>query len=119
MSSKILVTYATRAGSTAEVAAAIRQTLGERGFSVDIKPVKENPALEGYQGVVLGSAIRYGSWQPEAVKYVEQHRDELKQMPNAFFCVHLMNLDDDEASRKARQAYLDSLRKLVTPGSEA
>ena len=43
MDNRILVTYATRAGSTAEVAAAIAETLAARGYAVDVKPVKEKP----------------------------------------------------------------------------
>ena len=43
MNNRILVTYATRAGSTAEVAAAIAETLAARGYAVDVKPVKEKP----------------------------------------------------------------------------
>ena len=43
MSKKILITYATKAGSTVEIAAVIGETLSKRGFAVDVKPVSENP----------------------------------------------------------------------------
>jgi menaquinone-dependent protoporphyrinogen oxidase len=68
---------------------------------------------------VLGSAVRVGQWLPEAVKFVEQHRPVLSQHPVALFAVHIMNLEDDDASRKARLAYLDPVRKLITPRAEA
>jgi len=60
MSNRILVTYATRTRSTAEVAKVISEVLTTRGFVVDLKPVKEKPSLDGYRGVILGSAIRMG-----------------------------------------------------------
>ncbi|NCC36842.1 MAG: flavodoxin, partial [Chloroflexia bacterium] len=41
MTQKVLVTYATRAGSTAEIAVAMAQTLTTRGYNVEVKPVKQ------------------------------------------------------------------------------
>lgn len=116
---RILVTYATRTGSTVGVAAAIGEELGKRGFSVDVSPVSENPALEGYAAVLMGSAINGGQWLPEALAYVEQHREALQEKVLAVFCVHIMNLGDDEKSRANRLAYLDKVRALVHPVDEA
>ena len=119
MNAKILITYATRCGSTAEVAAAIGKVFCERGASVDVLPLKDVKSIESYQAVVLGSAVRIGAWLPEAVKFVEQNQARLNQMPTAFFTVHLNNTGDDEASKTARHAYLDPVRKLVAPAAEA
>lgn len=118
MNKKILVTYATRAGSTAEVAAAIGETLNQRGYIVDVKAVKEQTDLDGYQAVIIGSAIRMGSWLPEAVEYLKTHQETLKPIPMAAFSVHLQNLGDDEESRQNRQAYLATVRDLVKPVDE-
>src|SRR4030066_566370 len=57
----ILVPYATRAGSTAEVADAIGKNLAQNGAVVDVSAVKKVQSLNGYQAVVLGSAIRRGA----------------------------------------------------------
>ena len=102
MDNRILVTYATRAGSTAEVAAAIAETLA-RGYAVDVKPVKEKPQLTGYSAVVLGSAIRMGHWLPEAVDFVKANQAALNALPTALFTVHMLNTGDDEASRATRR----------------
>lgn len=118
-SGKILVGYATRTGSTVGVAAAIGETLAARGFAVDVKPMKDAPALDGYQAVVLGSAVNGGQWLPEAVSFVESQQQTLNRVPVALFCVHIMNLSDDEGSLKNRLAYLDAQRALVTPVDEA
>lgn len=48
MSNRILVTFAGRTGSTAEVAKTIDEVLTSRGYSVDLKSVKEKPSMEGY-----------------------------------------------------------------------
>ena len=68
---QILVLYATHTGSTVGVSSAIGETLGTLGFSVDVKPVKENPSTIGYQAVVIGSAVNGGKWLPEAVAFVK------------------------------------------------
>jgi menaquinone-dependent protoporphyrinogen oxidase len=118
MNKRILVTYATRAGSTVEVASAIGETLSKRGFSVDVKPAKENPSLDGYQAVIVGSAIRMGSWLPEAVDFIKNNQQELNNMPVALFTVHILNLGDDEQSRTNRLAYLNSVHSLIQPVDE-
>jgi menaquinone-dependent protoporphyrinogen IX oxidase len=43
MSNRILVTYATRTRSTAEVAGVISAVVTRRGFIVDLKSVREKP----------------------------------------------------------------------------
>ncbi len=119
MNQKVLVAYASRSGSTMEVAHTVAQELTNRGYAVDVRMARQVANLDGYTAVVVGSAIRYSQWLPEAVKFVQQNQAALNQMPTAFFAVHLMNMGDDETSRKARQAYLDPVRKLVAPKAEA
>ncbi len=119
MNQRILVTYATRTGSTVGVASAIGETLSERGFAVDVIPMKDHPVVEGYHSVVIGSAVNGAQWLPEAVEYVKNHQQSLAAVPLALFCVHIMNLGDDEGSRKRRLAYLDNVRVLVKPAEEA
>lgn len=118
MNNRILVTYATRAGSTGEVATALGETLRARGFAVDVKPMQENPALDGYQAVLVGSAVRMGQWLPEAVGYIKTHQQVLNALPVALFTVHLNNLGEDEESEKNRNSYLDAVRPLVNPVAE-
>jgi menaquinone-dependent protoporphyrinogen oxidase len=118
MDKKILITFATRAGSTADVAAAMGESLGARGFCVDVKAVKEKPLLAGYQAAILGSAIRMGNWLPEAVDFIEANQQELNQMPVALFTVHMLNSGEDETSRANRLAYLDKIRPLLNQAEE-
>jgi menaquinone-dependent protoporphyrinogen oxidase len=119
MNGRILVTYATRTGSTVGVASAIAETLSQRGFAVDVKPVKDNPSPAGYQAVLIGSAVNGANWLPEAIEYVRTNQTELQQAPVALFCVHIMNTADDEKSLKKRQAYLKDVRPLLESAVEA
>jgi menaquinone-dependent protoporphyrinogen oxidase len=124
MNKRVLIAYATRAGSTPEIAAAIGETLSGRGCAVDVKPVKSQPSLNGYSAVLLGSAISMGSWLPEMVDYIKENQMALKQlismgMPVGLFTVHMLNTGDDPASRTARLAYLDRVRPLLGSVEEA
>ncbi len=115
---KILVSYSTRAGSTAEIAAAIGQTLSQRGYSVDVLPVKKQPNPSDYQAVILGSPIRMGSWLPEMVAFIKENRSLLEKLPLAVFTVHMLNAGDDEQSRANRAGYLNAVREWVSPAEE-
>lgn len=119
MNQRVLVAYATRAGSTVEVAKAIGEALGERGFQVEVKPITANPTVTHYEAVVVGSAIRMGAWLPEAVSFIKNQQTPLSQVPVAFFSVHMLNTDDTEASRQARLAYTAPVRQVLAPRVEA
>lgn len=93
MTEKILVTYASRAGATGEVADAIGRELGKSGFSVDVRQVKYATDLSEYSAVVLGSAIYMGGWMSDATKFVEKYRETVSQMPFATFTVSMLMVD--------------------------
>jgi menaquinone-dependent protoporphyrinogen oxidase len=116
---RILIAYATRCGSTLEIARAVLQDLKARGCAVDLHPADKVPSLAPYKAVVLGSAVRFGKWLPEAVDFVRAHQSELKRVPTVFFTVHIQNTGPDEAARKARLAYIEPVRALLKPQAEA
>jgi menaquinone-dependent protoporphyrinogen oxidase len=112
MKDRILVAYASRAGSTGEVAEAIGKVLADQSESngsvaVDVRLAKDVTDLSPYRAVVVGSAIYMGQWMPEAVKFVERHRDALGQVPVACFTVCMMMKDDEEENRRLVTAYLN------------
>lgn len=103
MTKKALVVYATRAGSTGEVAQVISERLCAMGFDAEVQPVESVSSLSGFQAVVLGSAVRYGAWLPEMTKFIESQRGALAQLPVAIFTLHMQALGDDRASQTAMQ----------------
>lgn len=119
MPARILVAYATRTGSTAEVADAIARRLCQAGFEADVRPVAEVGNLEGYDGAVLGSAIRFAAWLPEMIDFLTAHRDRLAVMPVAFFTMHMLALGDDPGAAVERAKYTARPRSLVEPVEEA
>ncbi len=114
---KILVTYATRAGSTFEVAARVAEVLRAAGATVDVKYVTAVHELEGYDAVVVGSSIRMGRWLPEAVAFVQAHREILSHIPTAYFLVSGFLREDTPEMQRTVLAYLDPVRKILEPTS--
>jgi menaquinone-dependent protoporphyrinogen oxidase len=118
MSQKVLIAYATRAGSTAEVANEIADVLTAGGLAVDVIPVGKVEDLAAYRAVVVGSAIRAGKWQPEAVKFVARHKDVLDKMPTAYFTVCLTAKDKTDEACQKLSSYLEPVRALRRPDVE-
>lgn len=87
MPTSILVAYATRYGSTREVAEVIAGRLRESGLTADARSVEEVRSLDGYAGVVLGAPLYIGSLLKGAVEFLEQHRAALEHMPVAVFAL--------------------------------
>ena len=61
---RVLVAYASKAGSTAEVAEAIAESLSAKGQVVDVKKIEHVTDLSGYDAVLVGTCIRMGAWLP-------------------------------------------------------
>lgn len=116
---KTLIAYASKCGSTGEVANAIAKVLCELDVDVDVRLVEEITSLKGFSRVIIGSAIRMGQWLPAARNFVKAQQETLAQLPTMIFSVHTGNLGDDEASRQARAAYTVPVHKLITPQAEA
>jgi menaquinone-dependent protoporphyrinogen oxidase len=114
---KILVTYATRAGSTFEVAVLVAEVLRTAGATVEVKYVRAVHELMGYDAVVIGSAIRMGQWLPEAVEFVKANRETLSHIPTAYFLVSGFLREDTPQMRQRALAYLDPVRKILEPAS--
>jgi len=102
----ILLAYASRFGSTQEVAETIAATLREAGLEVDLQPMLEVKSLDHYDAVLLGAAIYNAKWNADAHQFVSQHQDALSQLPVAIFT--LGPLSSSEAAKRNSRRQLDS-----------
>jgi menaquinone-dependent protoporphyrinogen oxidase len=119
MNQKILVTYASRTGTTQGVAEAIGRSLAESGALVDVCPMKDVPDLAPYRAVVAGSAIQGGKWLPEAMHFLRAHQAELSGKPFAAFLVCItLSMTQAEKYREGLKAWLGPVRSLVPTVSE-
>ena len=105
MTSPVLVAYATKAGSTREVAEVVARTLREHGLEADVRPADEVGTLAPYAGVVLGAAIYTGRVHKDARRFLRTHRDELADRPLAVFAMGPQTLAADAVA--ASRAQLD------------
>jgi menaquinone-dependent protoporphyrinogen oxidase len=78
---RVLVAHAGKHGSTAEIAQAIAEELSRQGIEAECRRAGEVKDLDGYDAVVLGSAVYMKRWQPEARKLLRKHADELAERP--------------------------------------
>jgi menaquinone-dependent protoporphyrinogen oxidase len=86
MSARILVAYATKKGSTAEIAEAIGKELLTAGHEATVKEMKDVMALEKYDAVVLGAPVYMGK-MIEIGKFVKRFHEKLIHKPVAVFAV--------------------------------
>ena len=102
----VLLAFATKNGSTEQVAGAIAEALREAGAQVTALParaVRESAA--GYDLIVLGAPLYSGRWHRDAHRFLKRHRRELATVPVAVFGMGPRN-DTEEAWRRSR-AQLD------------
>ena len=69
---RVLVTAASKHGATQEIADAIARELAGRAIETAVQPV-ESASPEGFDAVVLGSAVYAGRWLEPARSYLEAH----------------------------------------------
>jgi menaquinone-dependent protoporphyrinogen oxidase len=93
---KTLVAFASRHGSTREVAQAIAYELRRAGVTVDLEEAEDVSDISGYEAVVLGSAVYMGNWLDEARRFAERHQQQLAGMPVWFFSSGPLGKDDPQ-----------------------
>ena len=118
MSDKILVTYASRTGSTAGVAEAIGKTLAEKGIMVEVLRMKDVANLNEYRAVIAGSAIQGGKWLPEAMQFISSYKTALSQKPFAAFLVCMTLAMANGKYREHVATFMEPVRIMLRPVSE-
>ena len=82
---KVLVATASKHGATDEIAVEIGRTLNDRGVETEVRDVEDVTKLDGFDAVILGSAVYMGHWLTPASKFAETHTDELRALPTWLF----------------------------------
>jgi menaquinone-dependent protoporphyrinogen oxidase len=107
MSGSVLVGYATRYGSTREVAEAVAATLREGGLAVDIQAMREVSTLAGHRAIVLGAPLYMFRWHKDALRFLSRHRQALAERPVAVFALGPTHDPYDEKEWQGSRAQLD------------
>jgi menaquinone-dependent protoporphyrinogen oxidase len=78
---RVLVTAATKYGATAEIAQTIAEVLGEHGHDPTVLPPEQVRGVDGYDAVVVGSAVYAGHWLKPAKELVDRLSATLAERP--------------------------------------
>jgi menaquinone-dependent protoporphyrinogen oxidase len=93
---KVLVTYGSKRDGTAELAEMLAVDLRAHGFAVDVEDAASEPAVDGYDAVVVGGALYAGRWHADARRFVKRNVRELRQ--RSVFLFSSGPLDDRAAT---------------------
>jgi menaquinone-dependent protoporphyrinogen oxidase len=77
----VLVAYASKHASTAEIAERIAAAMRDAGCDAQAIAAAEVRDVSGYEAVVLGSAVYAKRWQRDARSFARRHATALKAMP--------------------------------------
>ncbi|MDG3010544.1 flavodoxin [Rhodococcus sp. D2-41] len=111
---RILVTAAARYGSSSEIAerlgAALRVQLSGTRATVDVRRLDEVHGLDGYDAVILGSAVYMGRWTRSARTFVAANADTLDTVPTWLFSC---GSGDDIPTPASRCADGERIRDMI------
>ena len=102
----ILVTYATMAGSTAEVAQAIGEEIANSGAEVAVLPISQVVDVEPYDGVVVGGPMIMG-WHRAALRFLKKHRGAFERIPFAVFVTAISLTQTGETAVEGVPVFVD------------
>ena len=102
MEHKTLIAYASKHGSTHEVADQIAEILRGSGLGGDVRPASSVDDVDAYDAVVIGGALYMGHWHRDARRLLDRMSDELRERPVFVFGMGPMDLEQKsvEGARK-------------------
>lgn len=109
MAARILVAYASKKGSTADIARAIARELGNAGFVVDVTRMEDVSSLEPYDALVLGTPVYAGKFLADIPAFVRRNSERIARIPIAGFITGIAPVfpeagDPDAIAEKLVQA---------------
>jgi menaquinone-dependent protoporphyrinogen oxidase len=82
---RVLVAYASRHGSTADIADAIGAVIADTELDVAIRSVNEVVSVTAYDALIIGSAVYMDDWLPEARDFIRRNLDDIIVRPTWLF----------------------------------
>ena len=120
MEHKTLIAYASKHGSTQEVAEQVAQHLRDNGLDVDVRPASSVDDVAAYGALVIGGALYMGHWHRDARRLLNRVSEELRERPVFVFGMGPMDLEQ-KSVEGARKQVDRALAKVpdVQPASVA
>ncbi len=117
MENRMLVAYASKYGSTAEIAEYIGQVLRNMGIEVDVRNVNAVNDISQYENIIIGSATRMNKLLSEAVKFATKNESNLRRMKTAYFIVGVTMKQNTPENREKVKGFLEPLCRIREPVS--
>jgi menaquinone-dependent protoporphyrinogen oxidase len=105
---EILIAYATKHGSTHEVAESIAAHLADIGVEAHTLPADRVQSIGEYRAVVLGAPLYMGRWHRDARAFLARFRMELASKPLAVFALGPVQ-DEQKQWEGARKQFYRTL----------
>lgn len=115
MFKRALVTYATKYGSTADIAEVIGESIRGEGIQADVMPSKDADVIESYDLVIVGSPVYAGKWLSDATDFLKRNSASLKDKKVAFFAAGLIMNEDTPENRLKMEESLKEAKEIVSP----
>ena len=103
MPAHVLVAFASKHGSTREVAEAVAQRLVQHGLEVETAPVSAVDDVTQFDAVVLGTALYMGRAHKSARSFLHRYGAELATLPVAVFGMGPASTSDHDLEDSRRQ----------------
>lgn len=115
----ILIVHTSRFGSTSEIVQEIADTIekDESDFSITINDLRDKPKidnLEDYDGIIVGSGVKYGRWTKESLNFLKKNRNIIKRH-NIMLAVFVSSGEAANPSTygKAKEKYLEKVFEKI------
>jgi menaquinone-dependent protoporphyrinogen oxidase len=109
----VLVTYASKHGSTREIAERIAGQIRQQGKEVVLEPMEDVDKAGDYEALVVGTAIYYGSWMKEATEWVHRNLAILTNHPVWLFSVGPLGTEVKDAEQQPKE--LAEFQETINP----
>lgn len=109
---RVLITYASKHGATAEIATKIGEVLENYNLPVDLLTIKQVESLSQYSAVIVGSSVYFGDWRQEMVTFLKDNEKHLVSQDVWIFSSGPTG-EKDEFELLAEWRFPDWLRPLL------
>jgi menaquinone-dependent protoporphyrinogen oxidase len=113
MPKKILIAYATKLGSTKEVADRIGEIIKGNSIDADVRKVNSIRDINEYTAVIVGTPIRMGKPISETLSFLKKFRGQMQSKPVALFSVGLYMKEDTPENREKALKCLDPALEFI------
>jgi menaquinone-dependent protoporphyrinogen oxidase len=103
---EVLIAYATKHGSTHEVAEFVAAHLADAGVEAHTLPADRVRSLDEFEAVVLGAPLYMGRWHRDARAFLRRFGPELASRPFAVFALGPVKDEAKQWEEAREQLYL-------------